>query len=145
MAHDLQSDGRVHGVVFGCRRADGRWLMVRRSRHVAILPLKVCFPGGGVMLGENPRDACIREAKEELDISITPLQPVWRHEFSDRPLLLTGFLAQMTEGLLRPDPLEIAEVLWLTGSEALVHPDGVPTNRGFLNALEAAYHQNQTR
>lgn len=138
MSHDVQSDGRVHGVIFGCRRADGRYLMVRRSRHVAILPLKVCFPGGGVMLGEALPDACAREAREELGVAITPVKAVWRHEFPDRPMSLTGFLADLHPGPIRPDPLEIAEVLWLSRAEALAHPDGLPTNRGFIDALEAA-------
>src|SRR4051794_37894104 len=106
MPHEVQPDGRVHGVVFGCRRAsDGRFLMVRRSRHV-ILPGKVCFPGGGVCLGETQADACVREAMEELGVSLTPIQPVWRHEFADRPLILFGWLASLEDDAFRPDPLE---------------------------------------
>jgi 8-oxo-dGTP diphosphatase len=138
MSHELQSDGRVHGVVFGCRREDGRWLMVRRSRHVAILPLRVCFPGGGAMVCESLETACIREAREELGISITPVKQVWRHEFTDRPLLLVGFLAEKQPGEIKPDTLEIAEVLWLWKAEPVEHCDGVETNGGFIEALEAA-------
>lgn len=137
MAHEIQSDGRVHGVIFGCRRADGRYLMVRRSEHVA-LPLKVCFPGGGMMIGESQADACVREAREELGIDITPIKPVWRHAFGDRPITLFGWLAALAAGEMRPDPLEIAEVLWLLPSEAFAHPDGLATNRDFIEALEAA-------
>jgi 8-oxo-dGTP pyrophosphatase MutT (NUDIX family) len=137
MPHEVQPDGRVHGVVFGCRRAsDGRFLMVRRSAHV-ILPGKVCFPGGGVCVGESQAAACVREAREELGISLTPLRAVWRYEFPDRPLVLFGWLAELDEEPpIRPDPLEIAEVLWLTRDEALAHADGLPTNRHFIDALE---------
>jgi 8-oxo-dGTP diphosphatase len=139
MAHDLQADGRVHGVVFGCRRAsDGRWLMVRRSRHVTILPLRVCFPGGGVCLNESQQAACVREAGEELGVPVKPVRPVWRHEFPDRPLTLFGWLAELDSGVFTIDPLEIDEVLWLSREEALAHPDGVETNRSFLDALERA-------
>ena len=139
MPHEVQADGRVHGVVFGCRRvSDGRFLMVRRSRHVAILPGKVCFPGGGVCLGESQEAACVREAREELGANLTPIQPVWRHEFTDRPLTLFGWLAAVADEPLRPDPLEVAEVLWLNRAEALAHPDGLPTNESFIDALESA-------
>lgn len=139
MAHDLQPDGRVHGVVFGCYRPrDRRWLMVRRSRHVAILPRRVCFPGGGVCLDEPQHAACVREAAEELGVAITPIKQVWRYEFADRPLTLFGWLAELNGNALKPDPLEIEEVLWLTREEALAHPDGLETNRSFLDALERA-------
>ena len=139
MAHELQPDGRVHGVVFGCRRAaDARGLMVRRSRHVEILPGKVCFPGGGVCAGESQPDACAREALEELGATIRPTTCVWRHDFPDRPLTLFGWLAELAEGELRPDPLEVEEVLWLSRDEALAHPDGLPTNQSFIEALERA-------
>jgi 8-oxo-dGTP pyrophosphatase MutT (NUDIX family) len=141
MGHEVQSDGRVHGVVFGCfRREDGRFLMVRRSRHVPLAG-KVCFPGGGMLIGESQEAACIREAREELGISITPHKPVWRHEFADRPITLFGWLAALEPGPIKPDPLEVEEALWLTRAEALAHPDGLPTNRGFIDALEAAMEE----
>lgn len=139
MPHELQPDGRVHGVVFGCRRAtDGRWLMVRRSRHVTVLPGRVCFPGGGACAGEPQPDACVREALEELGAAVRPIRCVWRHDFPDRPLTLFGWLAELGDGDLRLDPLEVEEVLWLSRDEALAHPDGLPTNEPFIEALEAA-------
>jgi 8-oxo-dGTP diphosphatase len=149
MAHEVQSDGRVHGVVFGCRRAaDGRYLMVRRSRHVEILPGKVCFPGGGVCVGESQEAACAREAMEELGVTVRAIQRVWRHEFPDRPLTLFGWRAELApgaEGLIRPEPLEIADVLWLSRDEALAHPDGIPTNASFIAALEGATEPGRIR
>jgi 8-oxo-dGTP pyrophosphatase MutT (NUDIX family) len=140
MPHEVQADGRVHGVVFGCRRAsDGRFLMVRRSAQV-ILPGKVCFPGGGVCVGESQAAACVREAREELGVSLTPIGAVWLHAFDDRPLTLFGWLAALDDDgpPIRPDPLEVAEVLWLSRAEAVGHPDGLPTNAHFIDALEAA-------
>jgi 8-oxo-dGTP pyrophosphatase MutT (NUDIX family) len=140
--HDLQPNGTVQGVIFGCRRpADGRWLMIRRSRHVALVPNAVCFPGGGVNLGESPEAACAREAREELGVTITPLLKVWDHDFGDRPIHLRGYLAQLHPGEITPDPLEVAEVLWLNREEALAHPDGLPTNQMFIDALERALAQ----
>jgi 8-oxo-dGTP pyrophosphatase MutT (NUDIX family) len=136
MAHDLQEDGRVHGVVIGCRREDGRYLMVRRSRHVP-LPRKVCFPGGGICLGETQEAACVREAREELGVGVIPLQPIWWHELEGTNIKLYGWLATLEPGDITPEPLEIEEVLWLSREEALAHPDGLPTNQAFIDALEA--------
>ena len=138
MTHELQEDGRVHGVVFGCRREDGRYLMVRRSRHVP-LPGKVCFPGGGINAGETQEAACIREAQEELGICVLPLKVIWRCEFGDGPIKIFGWLAVLEPGAIRPDPLEIEEVLWLNRAEALAHPDGLETNAGFIDALDEAF------
>jgi 8-oxo-dGTP diphosphatase len=137
MPHEIQPDGRVHGVVFGCRRDDGRWLMIRRSQHVA-LPNKVCFPGGGMLVGESQQLACVREAMEELGVRVTPVRHVWSHEFADRSITLYGWLATLETRDFRPEAQEIAEILWLSRAEALAHPDGLPTNRPFIDALERA-------
>ena len=131
----VQPDGRVHGVVVGVRRVDGRWLMVRRGGGVA-MPHKVCFPGGAVEAGETEEQACIREAREELGLVVRPIRRVWRHDFEDKSLTLFGWLAEVEEGAITADPLEIAEVLWLTGDEGSCHPDGLVTNSGFIAALE---------
>lgn len=142
MSHELQPDGRVHGVVFGCRRDDGRWLMIRRSRHVALLPNKVCFPGGGMLLGESQEVACVREAREELGVRVAPVCAVWRHEFTDRPITLYGWLARLESQDFDLEHQEVAEVLWLSRAEALAHPDGLPTNGPFIDALETALPAN---
>ena len=111
--------------------------MVRRSGHVP-LPGKVCFPGGGVNLGETQSAACIREAQEELGVIVRPLRAVWQCEFGDRPIKIFGWLATLEPGVIRPEPLEIEEVLWLNRAEAIGHPDGLATNEGFIDALESA-------
>ena len=134
MSRPLQPDGRLHGVVAGIVRADGKYLCVRRSRLVAA-PRAVCFPGGAVEVGERLEDAVIREIREELGIEIEPVARCWRWESPDKPLTLWGFLARWTSGDLRLDPKEIEEVLWLTGEDATCHPDAMPTNREFIACL----------
>jgi mutator protein MutT len=135
MAHHVQPDGRVHGVVAAIRREDGRWLCVRRSRHVAA-PLKVCFPGGGVDAGESQEDAIVREIREELGIAVRPIVRTWTQVIPDRDLVLHGWLCVHVAGELRPDPAEIDEVLWLHSHEAVAHPDAMPSNRDFILTLD---------
>jgi (d)CTP diphosphatase len=130
----LQPDGRLHGVVVACRREDGRWLCIRRSRHV-YSPLKVCFPGGGIEIGESQEAAVVREMKEELGLDVEPIKQVWRWDKPDYPLTLWGWTARRLGEAIKPDPMEVAEVLWLTGAEVSGHADGLPSNALFVATL----------
>jgi 8-oxo-dGTP pyrophosphatase MutT (NUDIX family) len=124
-----------HGVAVAIRRDDGKYLMVRRSRHVRS-PLAVCFPGGMVEEGETQEQAVIREMIEELGLRVTPIRAVWRYHWPERNLLLFGWEATLDPGQqLRPDESEIAEVLWLSPEEGCAHPDALPTNRDFIQCL----------
>ena len=132
-------DGLLHGVVAGVRRVDGRWLMIRRSKHVNPYPLRVCFPGGLVEPGETQPAAVIREMAEELGVVVRPVRQVWQWDFPDRSGILWGWFAEIASGQLVPNPAEIAEILWLSAAEGSDHPDGVPSNRSFLSCLEAHF------
>ena len=132
----LQPDGRVHAVVAAVRRADDRWLLIRRSERV-VAPGKVCFPGGAIEVGESQRDALRREMIEEVGVSVTPLRCCWRWDSPAAPLTLWGWLARQETPDLRPNPLEVCEVLWLTAQEAIAHPDAIATNEQFVRCLLA--------
>ena len=134
MSRPIQPDGRLHGVAVAIRRADGRCLAIRRSRHVSA-PLKVCFPGGAVELGESQPDAVIREMREELGILVRPVRCFWSWRDPGSLLTLFGWIGEQVDGTLSPDPLEIEEVLWLTPNEIAEHPDALRTNRDFVAAL----------
>jgi len=93
----IQPDGKLHGVVAAIHRPDDdRWLLVRRSATVAA-PLKVCFPGGGVEIGESIHAAIIREMREELGVAITPVKHCWTWDAPDRPLKLFGWIAELAK------------------------------------------------
>ncbi|MGQ4806964.1 hypothetical protein NKDENANG_00302 [Candidatus Entotheonellaceae bacterium PAL068K] len=129
-----QPDWRGHGVVVACRRSDGRWLLIRRSATVRA-PLRVCFPGGWIDAGESQHAAVMREMHEELNAELLPLRCVWRHRFVERPLTLWGWLGELTSANLKPNPAEVAEILWLTSDEIVSHPDVLPHTDAFLAAL----------
>jgi 8-oxo-dGTP diphosphatase len=98
-------------------------------------PLKVCFPGGGIEQGESQQSAVVREMKEELGITVKPLRCIWRWDSPSTELTLWGWTADRDNEPIQPDPNEVAEAMWLTGDEAIHHPDAMPTNRSFVLAL----------
>ncbi|MGA2496721.1 MAG: NUDIX domain-containing protein [Tepidisphaeraceae bacterium] len=133
-ARPIQPDGRLHGVIVAVRRQDGRLLMIRRAWHLRAGG-RVCFPGGVVELGELPELAAVREMREELGIDVKLLKCVWVWDAPSTPLKLFGWIAEWAGGEIRPDPREVADVLWLTPQEGTDHVDGLPTNRDFIAAL----------
>src|ERR1051326_1718605 len=92
------------GIVIACQRADGRWLMVRRSAKVARAPLKIGLPGGEVEPGETQEKAVVREAVEEVGIIVRPVRCVWEYDWPNSPWYLYGWLAQWTGGGGHPQP-----------------------------------------
>lgn len=137
MTHMRPQSERRHGVAVACQRADGRWLLIRRSATVTA-PLRVCFPGGWIEAGEDQPTAAIREMREELQAEIKPLQCVWRHCYGAPPRTLWGWLAVLQSAVLAPNPTEVHEILWLTADEAIHHPDVLPHTDAFFAALYAA-------
>jgi 8-oxo-dGTP diphosphatase len=131
----IQPDGRLHGVAVACRREDGRWLCIRRSDKVAA-PLKICFPGGAIEIGESQQLAIVREMHEELGARVRPIRNVWHWDRPDGKLTLWGWTADLLSTQLKADPNEVAEILWLTGKEVSNHPDAMPSNQLFVAALE---------
>jgi 8-oxo-dGTP diphosphatase len=120
--------------VVACCREDGRWLCIRRSSTVAA-PLKVCFPGGAIEQNESQESAVVREMSEEIGIIVRPVRCVWKWDSPTTELTLWGWLADWDLQELKPDPKEVAEVLWLNGDEVAGHADAMPTNVSFVSAL----------
>ena len=112
---------------------------------MALAPLKVCFPGGAVEVGEPAEQAAAREFREELGVSVRLVRLVWHHVFDDKPLTLWGYLGQLEDDTFSPDPQEVAQTLWLTAREAAAHADGLPRTGEFVAAREEALQQPTVR
>lgn len=75
--------------------------------------------------------------REELAAEIEPLRSFWQNVDQVPGFALYGWLAELRTPIeaLRPEPSEVAEVLWLTAEEAVGHPDAFAGNGAFIAAL----------
>jgi 8-oxo-dGTP diphosphatase len=102
----------------------GKLVLVKRGVEPALG--KWSFPGGAVELGENVRDAVIRETKEEigLDVYITKDSPIDAYDIltlDKKGLLkfhfvLLHFLAKPKNGVLKPAS-DVLDAKWVPFDE----------------------------
>lgn len=129
-ANDSEGSYDRRGVIAVIADA-GRFLVIRRSRHV-IAPGKLCFPGGGIEPGESERDALVRECREELGAEAKPLHRIWEN-VTPWNVHLAWWTAALTDPhALKPEPQEVEEVLWMTVDELAEAHDFLSSNEPFL-------------
>ncbi len=77
----------------------GKILIAQRSDEMK-LPLKWEFPGGKLEVGENEKEALIREIKEELNIEILPLKRISSniHDYGSFKINLIAYLCEYVSG-----------------------------------------------
>ncbi len=112
---------------------EGRLLLVRRAHD----PYDGCWdiPGGFCDLRELPRDAAVREAREEtgLEVETTGLVGMWLDDYptTGDVCLNVYYAARVTGGAERPEPGEVSELRWFAPAELpfgeLAFPDHART------------------
>ena len=77
------------------------------------------FPGGKAEPGETLREALIREIREELALEILPQDIFWRldHDYPDKSVRVTFFLASQTDPDTVPIPRDDQQMRWVTPDE----------------------------
>jgi 8-oxo-dGTP diphosphatase len=126
---------RRRGVIAVVMR-DTRFLVIRRSAHVAA-PRLLCFPGGGIEVGETEAEALVREFREELGAEIRPGRRVWTNT-TRWNTELAWWTAELDEKAdLTPNLSEVAAIHWLAPDEILAHRQLLESNRRFLEAIAA--------
>ena len=130
---DLEKTIRARGVVAIARRGE-LFLAIRRGPTLRAGG-QVCFPGGHVEAGESDHEAVVRECLEELAAPVKPLQSVWQ-SVTDWGTALAWWTVELDEAVsLVPDPIEVADIFWLTLEQLASHPDLLPGNRDFLRGV----------
>ncbi len=123
-------------AVIGVILQRDKFLTIERSQRVRA-PGKICFPGGGVEEGETDEEALVREFMEELGVTVFPKRKIWISS-TPRGIQLNWWLAALEANTsLSPNPDEVAEAIWLHPAELARHPQILPSNAEFLEAVFA--------
>jgi 8-oxo-dGTP diphosphatase len=103
-------------VVAAIIKHKGKLLVTRRLPDVPY-PLLWEFPGGKVESGEDPREAMVREIKEELaiDISVAGIYEVVYHRYPERTVLVLAYNCRWEGGEIVDR--EVDEHRWITPCE----------------------------
>jgi len=59
------------------RRSDGRYLLIKMPPHRGVFPGQWGLPGGGVEEGERIEDALRREVREDLQLDLLTMEPLY--------------------------------------------------------------------
>lgn len=99
-------------VVAAIIRQNGRVLLARRAKHKHQGGLWE-FPGGKIEQGETPEQALKRELKEELDIDVTQLNPIFQtsHQYPEYGVHLDIWEVNRFDGEARG--AEGQEITWV--------------------------------
>ena len=122
---------------------DGKVVIVRRGAGVATGVYTL--PGGVVETGETVREAVVREVREEVGMTIEPLEPAGYREMIAREadgrvkrhFVILCFAARWIAGEPTPDMTEIAEAEWRFPHEV----DGLKTTDGLREIIDSAMEQ----
>ena len=115
-------------------RRGGRVLAIRRGPGVP-------RPGywqplsGKVEPGETQEQAVVREVREEVGLTVSPLAKVWESETDDGLFRLHWWTADATTGEILPDPVEVAETRWVTPEEFLALTPVFDGDREFFERI----------
>ena len=93
------------------------------------------FPGGKVESGEDPREARVREIREELRVDIVPGAEIGvvEHEYPNISIRMQCFWAEIREG--SPVLTEHENTKWISSDE-LEQVDWLPADRKILPRIK---------
>jgi 8-oxo-dGTP pyrophosphatase MutT (NUDIX family) len=98
---------------FALRDAAGRLLLIHQAYGDRVWD----FVGGGAELGESPEETAIREAKEEIGLTVEPRGLIGVYFNRPRRILVFIFAGAVTGGTLTLQADEIAEIGWFGPDE----------------------------
>lgn len=105
-------------VVAGALFEEGRVLLTQRKKGAHLEGLWE-LPGGKVDPDEDPRDALVRELREELGIEVDVGAPieVTSFRYPEKRVLLLFFEVTRKPGSPDPRVLDVADMVWATRAD----------------------------
>lgn len=115
-----------------------RFMICQRPAHKA-RGLKWEFVGGKLEPGETRPQALIRECREELDITVAPLELFMEldHHYPDIDIHLSLYHCTIAAGV--PRLLEHADLRWILPEE-IPDYDFCPADQEILKKIQKEYH-----
>ncbi len=113
----VRGENLIHGATgVIVRDSSGRIYVHRRTDTKDVYPGYYDFTAGGVLLaGEDPREAAVREACEELGVAGVALRSLGEGFYADEHTRYYGFRFECVyEGPIRHQAEEVAWGAWLT-------------------------------
>ena len=111
-----------------------RWLQIRRA-YDNKGGGQIGFAGGKIDEGETQIEALVREAWEELGVSVTPLLHFGFVDLVEWDIRMHVWTVEYTSGPYNPDSREVHELLWLTQEEMLSNQDSLRSSALILELL----------
>ncbi|MGB0768491.1 MAG: (deoxy)nucleoside triphosphate pyrophosphohydrolase [Phycisphaeraceae bacterium] len=120
MTSDAQTEQRVRVAIaavvekMSTAHADDPYRILITLRHAAqVLAHHWELPGGKVEPHETPRQAVVRELREEVGIAVEPLAqlPPVDHDYPHAAVRLIPFVCRRIAG--KPSPVEVAQTRWV--------------------------------
>ncbi|MEM9954121.1 MAG: NUDIX domain-containing protein [Chloroflexota bacterium] len=135
----------VQGAIYH----QGKYLCARRSQHKKYMAGTIGMPGGKTeALDHNAPDVTLatlhREIMEEVNVTVTDPHLVTTKFFdaNDVPVINLVYLCKYDSGEAHvTDPIEVAEVMWLTINEILQHPDTKAWTHQYITQADALRQQ----
>ena len=112
--------------------SENKLLIQKRSSVKRIEPNVWAMTGGNVMLREDPKDTLVREAKEELDITLDPNELIYFTVVKTGNVLIKTYFMKHDYDIskMKYKDDEVSEVKWATWKEI----DDLVKNNQFISA-----------
>ena len=131
---DSKFENQRQGAIGVVLDSQSRFLVIQRSALVRA-PGRLCFPGGEIEESESQETALVRELREELSVSVTPIRKLWQSETQSK-VLLHWWLAELSpEEIPRANPQEVSRWFWMGEEQFVRDPRTLATNVEFVRAI----------
>ncbi len=132
----MKSTDPIHRqAVVAVIQRDDQLLTIKRSQTVRA-PGQFCFPGGGIESGESAEEAIVREMQEELNVDVSPCNPIW-NSTTPSGIELFWWSAEIRSGqTIIPNPEEVESFHWFSIEQIRRLPDLLVSNVAFFQSLD---------